>query len=54
MSHGLRIGSSPRRVVISVGAEKQGREKCTYQHPELYGLSAEMGMNYTAPAEYAD
>ena len=27
---------------------KQGLEKGTYQHPEFYGLSAEMGMNYAA------
>jgi len=33
---------------VSVEVEKQGVEKGTYQHPELYGLSAEMGMNYDA------
>jgi hypothetical protein len=33
---------------MPVEVEKQGREKGTYQHPELYGLSAEMGMNYDA------
>lgn len=26
--------------------DKQGPEKGTYQHPELYGMPAEMGMNY--------
>jgi hypothetical protein len=26
--------------------EKQGREKGTYQHPELYGFGPERGMNY--------
>jgi hypothetical protein len=34
-----------------VEVEKQGIEKGKYQHPEFYGLSVEMGMNYAAPAE---
>ncbi len=36
---------------MPVEVEKQGREKGTYQHPELYGLSAEMGMDHAAPAQ---
>jgi len=31
-----------------VRADKQGRERGTYQHPELYGQPAERGMNYDA------
>lgn len=33
---------------MSVGVQKQGIEKGTYQRPELYGRPAEMGMNYDA------
>lgn len=29
-----------------VEVEKEGRERGTYQHPELYGLGPERGMNY--------
>ena len=36
---------------MPVEVAKQGLEKGTYQHPEFYGLSAEMGMNYAAPTE---
>jgi hypothetical protein len=34
-----------------VEVAKQGVEKGTYQHPELYGLSAEMGMDYAVERE---
>jgi len=44
LSNGLLIQTRAMPVEV----EKQGREKGTYQHPELYGLSAEMGMNYDA------
>ncbi len=44
-------GLSIQTRAMPVEVEKQGAEKGTYQHPELYGLSAERGMNYSAPAE---
>ena len=34
-----------------VEADKQGMEKDTYQHPELYGQPPEKGMNYDAKRE---
>jgi hypothetical protein len=34
-----------------VEIEKEGPEKGTYQHPELYGQPPEMGMNYDAERE---
>ncbi|MBI5473662.1 MAG: hypothetical protein HY961_15090 [Ignavibacteriae bacterium] len=34
-----------------VEAEKQGRERGKYQHPELYGMPNEMGMNYRPEME---
>ena len=34
-----------------VEVEKQGLEKGTYQHPELYGQPPEKGMNYEAARE---
>jgi len=34
-----------------VEVEKEGLEKGTYQHPELYGQPPEMGMNYDAERE---
>jgi hypothetical protein len=36
-----------------VEVEKQGPEKGTYQHPELYGQPAEKGLNYDATRERA-
>ncbi len=44
-------GMSIQTRAMPVEVEKQGVEKGTYQHPELYGLSAEMGMNYDAERE---
>jgi hypothetical protein len=44
-------GVAVQTRAMPVEVEKQGLEKGTYQHPELYGLSAERGMNYTAPTE---
>jgi hypothetical protein len=35
-----------------VESQKQGVEKGTYQHPELYGQPAEMGMNYAAERDH--
>ncbi len=37
-----------------VEIEKQGLEKGTYQHPELYGQPAEKGMNYNATRDRRD
>jgi hypothetical protein len=38
-----------------VEIEKQGLEKGTYQHPDLYGKPVEMGMSYdAAPALHDD
>jgi hypothetical protein len=34
-----------------VESEKEGREKGTYQYPELYGQPKEKGMNYDAARE---
>ena len=36
-----------------VETEKQGRERGLYQHPELYGMPKEMGMNYRPEREPA-
>jgi len=47
MGNGLSIQTRAMPVEV----EKQGAEKGTYQHSEVYGQSAEMGMNYVAPAE---
>lgn len=35
-----------RKYGAPVEVAKEGREKGTYQHPELYGLGPERGMNY--------
>ena len=35
----------------AVEVEKQGLEKGTYQHPDLYGQPAEKGINYRTPTE---
>jgi len=45
---GLHDDLAIQTRAMPVEVEKQGREKGTYQHPELYGLPAEMGMNYDA------
>jgi hypothetical protein len=37
-----------------VEIEKEGPEKGTYQHPELYGQPPEMGMNYRPALEDVD
>lgn len=37
-----------QRRGAAVEVEKQGLEKGTYQHPELYGQPKEKGMNYHA------
>jgi hypothetical protein len=47
----MRNGASIQTRAMPVEVEKQGVEKGNYQHPELYGLSAEMGMNYDAERE---
>ncbi len=38
----LYVRNRPPKVEI----DKEGRERGTYQHPELYGLGPERGMNY--------
>jgi len=35
-----------------VEVQKQGPEQGTYQHPELYGMPAEKGMNYHAEHDH--
>jgi len=42
----LRIDRWVREYGAPVEIEKQGLEKGTYQHPELYGQPPEMGMDY--------
>jgi hypothetical protein len=37
-----------------VEVEKEGTEKGSYQHPELYGQPAEMGMNYRPELEHPE
>jgi hypothetical protein len=44
----MRMRGSPVEV------EKQGFERGKYQHPELYGQSPEMGLNYDATRERAE
>ena len=42
----LRNDRWVQRRGAPVEVEKQGLEKGSYQHPELYGQPPEMGMNY--------
>jgi hypothetical protein len=50
-----KINRDPRYKFTAVGVPavvaKQGLEKGMYERPELYGLSAEKGMNYHAERE---
>ena len=50
---GIRNDRWVQRNGAPVEVEKLGREKGKYQHPELYGAGAEMGMGYVEGARGA-